>query len=281
MRDLRRPAADPARRRHVLERDGFRQPVLAAEVDARPQDGQATPRDVGPAAKRHRDVRFVIYHSGHDTGDVQTAYPGDAVASSSTHKVDALVKSLRENHWDASRFREKGQAFGNVPNVWAELGSVWRDAMHSPDQSAHLLGKLITHVGPKRVVWGTDSLWYGSPQPEIVALRRFEFTDRGKELYNLPYGLEGDVEDPTKPAPTKARTIRNAIFGRNGAEAYNIDPDARRHAIRCDAVQPLHDEYVVDAATDRERAPLATNQLVGARTRRELFAALKRKPWGP
>jgi hypothetical protein len=241
----------------------------------------ATPRDVGPAAKRHRDVRFVIYHSGHDTGDTQLAYPGDAAASSSTHKVDALIKSLRENHWDASRFREKGKAFGNVPNVWAELGSVWRDAMDSPDQAAHLLGKLITHVGPKRVVWGTDSLWYGSPQREIVALRRFEFTARGKELYNLPYGLEGDVEDPTKRAPTKTRTIRNAIFGRNGAEAYSIDPDARRHAIGCDAVQPLHNEYVVDALTARERAPLASNRLTGARTRRELLASLKTKPWGP
>ena len=241
----------------------------------------ATPRDVGPAAKQYRDVRFVIYHSGHDLGDVQQAYPGDAVASSTTHKVDALIKSLRENHWDASRFREKGKAFGNVPNVWAELGSVWRDAMDSPDQAAHLLGKLITHVGPKRVVWGTDSLWYGSPQREIVALRRFEFSARGKELYNLPYGLEGDVEDPTSPAPNTTRTIRNAIFGRNGAEAYGIDPDARRHAIRCDAVQPLHDEYVVDALTDRERAPLASNQLTGARTRRELLASFRNKPWSP
>jgi hypothetical protein len=153
--------------------------------------------------------------------------------------------------------------------------------MDSPDQAAHLLGKLITHVGPKRVVWGTDSLWYGSPQREIVALRRFEFSARGKELYNLPHGLEGDVEDPTKRAPTKSRTIRNAIFGRNGAEAYGIDPDARRHAIRCDAVQPLQDDYVVDALTARERAPLASNQLTGARTRRELLASLKTKPWGP
>ena len=75
--------------------------------------------------------------------------------------------------------------------------------MNDPDQAAHLLGKLITHVGPEaRSCWGTDSLWYGSPQPEIVALRRFEFTERGKELYGLPYGLEGDVEDPTRTAPT-------------------------------------------------------------------------------
>ena len=83
-----------------------------------------------------------------------------------------------------------------MPNVWAELGSVWRSVMHDPDQAAHLLGKLITHVGPKRIAWGTDSLWYGSPQAEIVALRRFEFSDKAKEFYGLPHGLEGDVEDP-------------------------------------------------------------------------------------
>ena len=82
---------------------------------------------------------------------------------------------------------------GNSPNVWAELGSVWRDYMHDPASAAHLLGKLITHVGPRRVVWGTDSLWYGSPQAEIVALRRFDFSEEGKALYGLPYGLEGDA----------------------------------------------------------------------------------------
>ena len=159
----------------------------------------AAPRDVGPAAKAHPDVNIIVYHSGYDTGDEQKAYRGDAEADSGTTTVDGFIKSLRENKYDAPRFRKKGEKFGNVPNVYAELGSVWRDTMSDPDQAAHLLGKLINHVGPKRVVWGTDSLWYGSPQPEIVSLRRFEFTEKGKELYGLPYGLDGDVEDPDAP----------------------------------------------------------------------------------
>ena len=78
-----------------------------------------------------------------------------------------------------------------------------------------------------------------------------------------------------------ASARRNAIFGRNAAEAYNIDPDLRRNAIDCDAVRPLRDEYVHAPGTARERAPLASNQLAGPRTRRELFAHLKGKPWGP
>jgi hypothetical protein len=131
------------------------------------------------------------------------------------------------------------------------------------------------------VAWGTDSLWYGSPQKEIVALRKFEFSEEAKLLYNLPYGLEGDVEDPTKPAPKPARTIRNGILGRNAATAYGINPDAVRNKIDCDAVQGLHQTYVTDTGTPTEAAPLRTNAIVGPRTRRELVAMIKDKPWGP
>ena len=241
----------------------------------------ATPRDIGPAARQNPDIQLLVYHSGYDTGDDQAPYRGDAAARSDTNTVDGLVKSLRENRWDASQFVAPGATFGNVPNVYAELGSVWRSVMHDPDQAAHLLGKLITHVGPKRIAWGTDSLWYGSPQSEIVALRRFEFTEEGKELYGLPYGLEGDVEDPTVPAPTPARTIRNGILGRNAAAAYRVDPDAQRAALTCDQVNDLRAGYVVDAGSPVESAPLASNQVLGARTRRELLHLRRDQPWAP
>ena len=242
----------------------------------------AAPRDVGIAAKANPGVNLIVYHSGYDSGDEQKQYRGDAQADSSSHTVDGLIKSLRENDYDASKFRKKGKKFGNVPNVWAELGSVWRDVMSDPDQAAHLLGKLINHVGPKRVCWGTDSLWYGSPHSEIVALRRFEFTERGKELYNLPYGLEGDVEDPTRKAPTPARTIRNGIFGRNVASAYNFDPDGKREAILCDDVAKIKDEgYVQNPGTEREEIPLANNLLHGPRNRRDAIKSIYSGPWSP
>jgi predicted TIM-barrel fold metal-dependent hydrolase len=242
----------------------------------------AAPRDVGSAARQNPDVVFIAYHSGHDIGEpAQKPYAGDDKVDSGNRTVDSLIKALRENNWDATRFVKRGKAFGNSPNVYAELGSVWRDYMADPSSCAHLLGKLITYVGPKRVAWGTDSLWYGSPQKEIVALRRFEFSTEAKALYNLPYGLEGDVEDPTKPAPTKARTIRNAILGRNAARAYRINPDVQRNKLSCDAVQGLRSSYVTDPLTQKESAPLRTNAMAGPRTRRELFAMLKDKPWAP
>ncbi|MFL5840500.1 MAG: amidohydrolase family protein [Thermoleophilaceae bacterium] len=241
----------------------------------------AAPRDVGGAAKANPKVRFLIYHSGYDIGDTQTAYRGDAKANSSTNTVDGLIKSLREHQYDAPRFVEKGKKFGNVPNVWAELGSVWRSVMDDPDQAAHLLGKLITHVGPKRICWGTDSLWYGSPHKEIVALRRFEFTDKGKELYGLPFGLEGHRDDPTKRAEHPADSIRNGILGYNAAEAYEFDASARRNAISCDEVQKLKDEGYVQGHGLGETATLRMNQIPGPRTRREVLKSLTESPWSP
>src|SRR2546421_2495944 len=241
----------------------------------------ATPRDVGPAAKHNPKVRFLIYHSGYDIGDTQGPYRGDAKARSNTNTVDGLVKSLRENKYDAGQFIEPGKKFGNVPNVWAELGSVWRSVMDDPDQAAHLLGKLITYVGPKRICWGTDSLWYGSPQKEIIALRRFEFTEKGRELYGLPYGLHGDRDDPTKPARSPERTIRNGIFGYNAAEAYDFDPVFRSQAIACDQVRKLKDEGYIQGHGLQETTSLRTNQIPGPRTRREVIRSLTEGPWSP
>ena len=221
-------------------------PVVATRF-ALPGFIAAQPRDIGPAARAYPGVRFLVYHSGYDT----------ATRSGSTRRrqghlerhIDALIKSLRENNWDATKFVKKASSSATCPTSGPSLGSVWRPVMHDPDQAAHLLGKLITFVGPKRIAWGTDSLWYGSPQAEIVAMRRFEFSDKAKEFYGLPHGLDGDIEDLTRKARKPSRTIRNGILGRNAARAYNLDPDKRfSHDITCDQVNELKTKaYMTDA----------------------------------
>jgi predicted TIM-barrel fold metal-dependent hydrolase len=252
----------------------------------------ASPRDIGPAARRNRDISFIVYHSGFD-GEYQGAYPGDDNVNSADRGVDCFVKSLRENSYDARRFVKPGLEHGNVPNVFAEIGATFRSLASDPDQVAHMLGKLITYVGPQRVVWGTDSLWFGSPQPEIAALRSLEFSDEAKEFYNLPHGLNGDRFDPTKNAlnpfsygqahpavddwPTDVqqhpeRSIRNGIFGRNAAVPYKVDPDAVLKAIACDDVQKIRDAYLLNPATPAiGMAPGASNTMPAPRTRRGLL----------
>jgi hypothetical protein len=189
--------------------------------------------------------------------------------------------------------------------VFAETGAVLGPVLSNPDQMAHLLGKLIHFVGPRRVAYGTDSLWFGSPQPVIAGLRSFEFTQEAKELYNLPYGLDGDRFDPTRNAldatsylsphaapslrdswPTDGqahpeRTIRNGIFGRNVAVAYGVDPDLQRGFIDCDEVQKIRDGYILNEGTPREIIPMATNMMPAARTRRQLLRLDAASPFGP
>jgi hypothetical protein len=102
-------------------------------------------------------------------------------------------------------------------------------------------------------------------------------------MYRLPYWLDGDVENPLNPAPSPARTIRNAIFGRNAAVPYRMDPDAHLNAISCDKVQEVRDDYIVNSAVPNplQSAQLRSNAIPGYRTRRELFTDLASKPWGP
>jgi uncharacterized protein len=246
----------------------------------------ASPRDIGPAASANPDINFIVYHSGYD-GDTQVEYAGDDKVNSADRRVDSLIKSLRSSGWDAFAFGAdpaRGK-FANVPNVYAEIGSTWRSVMNSPDQAAHLLGKLITYVGPARICWGTDSLWFGSPQSEIVGLRSFQMSQKAKDFYHLPFGIDGDVDDPTKDASaTPERTIRNAIFGRNAARVYGVNtlPDGRTKGdIKCDDVQKIRDSYILNQQTPKEQAPMASNTIIGPRTPKELFKMRAESPWAP
>jgi hypothetical protein len=125
-----------------------------------------------------------------------------------------------------------------------------------------------------------------------VLLRALQFSDAAKELYNLPYGLDGDRWDPRKnaldgssyllphpnvqgwPTDGKAhpeRTIRFGILGRTAAEVYGLDPEATRNAMSCDAVQKIRDAYVLNPGTPKETAPSASNHINGPRTRAEFL----------
>ncbi len=260
----------------------------------------ASPRDVGPAARAFRNVKFIIYHSGYD-GEAQHEYPGDNKVNSADRGTDCLVKSLRENGWDATRFRKPGMAHGNVPNVFAETGSVWRSVMRNTRDASHFIGKMIKYVGPLRICWGTDSLWFGSPQSEIVAMRNFQFSEKAKDLYNLPHGLDGDAWDPRINALSAApytrkhphldkwptdgrahpeRSIRNRILGRNALEAYEVT-DTNVQEIKCDAVQAMRDQGYLAGAGATLRSPLASNSVYGRRTNRGVLRDLWSRPWSP
>jgi len=155
----------------------------------------ASPRDVGPAAAAHPDLTFVIYHSGYE---MVTARDGiDDVAGG----VGRLEQSLRDAR----------VAPGS--NVYGELGSTWFLVVRRPEEAAHVLGTLLRCCGEDRILWGTDSIWYGSPQSLIDAFRAFTIPERMQDEFGYP------------PLTDRAK---DKILSTNAAELYGVDLDAVR-----------------------------------------------------
>jgi len=198
--------------------------------------------NVGAAAKRHPDINFIIYHSGFDTQVEETAFePGAGEAG-----ADSLVQSLRDH--------------GVAPNanVYAELGSTWRFLMRDPDQAAHLIGKLLLACGEDNMLWGTDSIWYGSPQDQIQAFRAFEISEAFQEAYGYP-------------ALTKK--LKAKIFGLNAAKPYGVSEAEIRQRAAADSLSRKKQAYL------ERRDPSFTTY--GPKTRREFLNFRRNHGAGP
>ncbi|HTU38768.1 MAG TPA: amidohydrolase family protein, partial [Acidimicrobiales bacterium] len=118
---------------------------------------------------------------------------------------------------------------------------------------AHAMGKLLSRVGPQRVLWGTDAIWYGSPEPQIMAMQTFEITPEFQEAYGYP-ALTDDV--------------RQDIFGRNAAQLFGIDPDATHCGLTAD---PLSANVPETAYLRNEGALPSAWTTRGPTTRRQML----------
>jgi predicted TIM-barrel fold metal-dependent hydrolase len=194
-----------------------------------------SPLDVGPAAKAFPQATLLIYHSGYEAERKEGPYDPQAESG-----VDALIRSVNES------------GVAKTGNVYAELGSVWREVMKDPEQAAHVLGKLLVHLGADRILWGTDAIWYGSPQDQIQAFRAFEISPEFQERFGYP---------------ALTRETKAKIFGLNAARVYGLDAAQVRKAQQWDPVARARDAY-------RER-PSPSFATYGPRTRREMLAFLR------
>jgi predicted TIM-barrel fold metal-dependent hydrolase len=197
----------------------------------------ASPADIGPAAAAWPDLRFCVYHSGFESGTTEGPY----VQGQPGAGADRLIASLA------------AAGIGPGGNVYAELGSTWRTVMGSPAEAAHLLGKLLVAVGEDNVLWGTDSIWYGSPQDQIQAFRAFEIPADMRDRYGYPELTEA---------------VKAKVLWRNAARLHGIDPAALPCRLPDEASESL-----------RRSLPL-TQRTYGPRTAaaaRALFAA--EHPW--
>ena len=71
--------------------------------------------------------------------------------------------------------------------------------MRDPDAAAHGLGKLFKYAGEDNVLWGTDSIWYGSPQDQIQAFRTFQIADALADKHGYPRTHAGAAREGLRP----------------------------------------------------------------------------------
>lgn len=179
--------------------------------------------DVGQAAKDWPQLTFVIYHSG--------------LKPFMTSPDESLAQFDRSGRMDWVTDLAEIPAKYGVTNVHGELGTAFASsAVTHPRHAAALLGSLIRGMGTDHVLWGTDSVWYGSPQWQIEAFRRIEIpADMQKKHVFAPLGA---ADGPTK----------RAILAGNAARLYGLDLKVVSQNAKIDRLAAHKREYEAGGA---------------------------------
>jgi predicted TIM-barrel fold metal-dependent hydrolase len=178
----------------------------------------ANPKDVEKAALDHPDFTFVIYHSALQHGPNEPNYEEMNHWNPETGDFawhDVLIKIKERNP--------------QLNNVYPEIGSSFATlAIANPVMCQHLIGRNIKLYGADHVIWGTDCLWWGSPQWAIDAFKRFQISDELCEKFGYKKLTKED----------KAK-----IFGLNAARLYGIDASEKRKVLPKDGLSKLKTAY--------------------------------------
>jgi len=179
----------------------------------------ANPADVEKAALDHPELTFIIYHSAIKHGTNEPQFHQDGFYNPATGDFlwhDVLMKIKQRNPGMNNVYPEIGSAFGTL-------------AIQHPEMCMHLMGKNVKYYGVDHVIWGTDCLWWGSPQWVIEAFKRFQITDDLCEKFGYSKLTKDD----------KAK-----IFGLNAARIYGVDVHAKRNALPADTFTKLKQAYL-------------------------------------
>ena len=152
--------------------------------------------DIAKAAKDFPDLNFIIYHSA-----MRPSWEYD--------KAEREMEKTGRVPWITDLVEEVQKA--GVSNVYGEIGSTFATTVVSyPRFTAFILGTLAKGLGADHIVWGTDSVFYGSPQWQIEALRRLEIPSDMRRKHG--FKRLGDARGK----------VKNTILGFNQARLYGF-----------------------------------------------------------
>ncbi|MGE0408232.1 MAG: amidohydrolase family protein [Amphiplicatus sp.] len=180
----------------------------------------ANPKDVEKAALRNPDIDFIIYHSALKHG----ASDGENWKQMNEYNPETGDFLWHKVLMDIKR-RNPG-----MNNVYCEIGSFFNTlVVQDPVMAMHGMGLNIKEYGADHVVWGTDCLWWGSPQWSIEAFMRFQISDELCEKHGYKKITDED----------KAK-----IFGLNAAKIYGVDPEEQRNRLPGDTLSRIKEAYL-------------------------------------
>jgi len=165
------------------------------------QAPMGNPNDIPRAARDWPELNFIIYHA---------AWAPLFYGQQSLRAVreERLLNGVPDVQW----VTRMAQQCADLPNVYAELGTTFAATVTTfPSVCAHILGQLLKYWGADRIVFGSDSLWYGAPQWQIEALWRFQIPEAMAHKYGYPRLDE---------------RVRRKILGLNSARLYQLDTRA-------------------------------------------------------
>jgi predicted TIM-barrel fold metal-dependent hydrolase len=185
-----------------------------------------TPGDVEKAARDFPDLNFILYHSGY-RGPGGVLWRG---LSRGTGKPveDKKTDDPQEIPWisDVLRILKSNP---KIKNVYFELGSTFNIlSSWAPETCLHMLGQMIQVAGADHVLWGTDSIWNGSPQSQIVRFRKLKMKEALVKKHKYP-----ELTDK----------VKDQVLGLNAAKLFGVNPRAELKAIKADKLTRLREEY--------------------------------------
>ncbi|MBL28096.1 MAG: amidohydrolase [Rhodospirillaceae bacterium] len=191
----------------------------------------ATVDDLPKAAKDWPEMNFVMYHS--------------ALRPFLDKPDDEMAEFEKSGYIKWSTDLARMPKEHGVNNVYAEIGTAFANsAVANPRFAAAFIGQLVNEMGADRVIWGTDSVWYGSPQWQIEAMRRLEIPEDMLDKMGW---------QPLGPADS---AIKNQIFAYNSARLYKVD-------MRADLEPVSTDKLSIMKAAYEQEGPARSNAAYG------------------
>ena len=185
----------------------------------------ATAWDIGKAAKDWPQMTFVIYHSALRPF---LELPEQAWAEFGRPVASAGPRISRKSRRSSASPTSMPSSARPLPTRRLRIRSLRRAGRH-PDQG----------LGVDHVMWGTDSVWYGSPQWQIEALRELENPEDMQKKYGFA---------PLGNANSAAKQL---IFAGNATRLYKIRLKAadntKMPAFSEDRLAALKNEYALAA----------------------------------